>query len=212
MSDDKIIRGDGNVSMEGSINAEQYDALADDYDKVLEGWGYEAPAQSAKMLSDNLQHFAAAHILDCGCGTGLTGQALRSEGARGAIVGADISKHSLELAAAKNVYDETVATDLNSTLPFAADSFDGVLCAGVLSYVEAKPLFREWQRVVRSGGVIVFTSREDLFVARGYAKVLQDLEAHGGWKRLELTEAMPYLPGHAEFAKVVGVVYGVYQV
>lgn len=212
MSENKIIRGDGNVFMEGSINAEQYDALADDYDSLLREWGYVAPAQSAKMLADNMKCFEEARLLDSGCGTGLTGQALRNQGATGTIVGADISTHSLELAAAKDVYDETRAVDLNATLPFKDDSFDGVLCAGVLTYVEAEPLFREWMRVVRPGGVVVFTSREDLFASRCYPTVLQRLEAEGGWKRLELTEPMPYLPAHEEFADAIGVIYGVYQV
>ena len=212
MSNDQIIRGDGVVSMEGSINAEHYDALADDYDRQLREWGYDAPEQGAKLLADNLEHFTEARILDCGCGTGISGQALREQGARGTVVGADISTHSLELAATKNVYDETRAVDLNAKLPFGDDSVDGVLCIGVLTYVEAETIFREWIRMVRRSGVVVFTSREDVFASRGYLAILERLEAEGGWKRLTVTEPRPYLPGQGEFADAIGVIYGVFEV
>ena len=212
MFSDKVIRGDGDVAMEGPVNAKHYDALADDYDRQLRAWGYEAPEQGAKLLAEHLEGFARTRILDCGCGTGMTGQALREKGARGSITGVDVSMHSLELAGGKNVYEETRTVDLNAPLPFEDDSFDGVLCVGVLSYVEPEPLFREWMRVVRPGGVIVFTSREDFFASRGYPELLEGIEVEGGWNRLEVTEAMPYLPDHEEFADVIGVIYGVYRV
>jgi SAM-dependent methyltransferase len=212
MFSDKVIRGDGDVAMEGPVNAKHYDALADDYDRQLRAWGYEAPEQGARLLAEHLEAFARTRILDCGCGTGMTGQALREKGARGTIIGVDVSMHSLELAAGKNVYEETRTVDLNATLPFEDDSFDGVLCVGVLSYVEPEPLFREWIRVVRPGGVVVFTSRQDFFTSRGYPELLERIEAGGGWNRLEVTDAMPYLPDHEEFADVIGVIYGVYRV
>lgn len=207
-----VIRGDGAVSMKGSENAAHYDELADDYDRQLHEWGYEAPERGAGFLADNLEGFAEARILDCGCGTGMTGQALRAAGAKGEITGVDVSTHSLELAAAKNVYDATREVDLNKRLPFDDRSFDGVLCVGVLSYVEAEPLFREWARIVRPGGVVVFTCREDFFEPRGYPGLLEALEREGKWAPVSVTEPLPYLALHADFADKIGVIYGIFRI
>lgn len=212
MPDGNVIRGDGAVSMDADVNARGYDELADDYDRQLADWGYEAPERAADMLAAHLDRFAGARILDCGCGTGLTGEALRAKGAKGVVVGVDVSRHSLELADARKVYDETRDVDLNGELPFADNSFDGVLCVGVMTYVEAEPLFREWTRVVRPGGVVVFTSRDDLFVSRNYAALLERLERQGNWRRIRVSEPMPYLPGNEEFADKVQVIYGVFRI
>ena len=212
MSSENVIRGDGDVSMEGRVNARHYDELAPHYEEQLVAWGYDAPERGAELLLKHLGSEAAEHILDCGCGTGMAGKALRDRGAKGALIGADISEISLAHAADKGVYDETRIVDLNTQLPFGDDVFDGVLCIAVLSYVEAEPVFREWIRTARPGGVVVFTCREDFFDSRDYEAILQRLEAEGGWERLEVTAPLPYLPGHEEFAEAIGVVYGCFRV
>ena len=70
---DKILRSDGQVSMDGSANAATYDAWAGDYDRELAEWGYEAPDRAAEYLAKHLDDSAGARVLDCGCGTGMTG-------------------------------------------------------------------------------------------------------------------------------------------
>jgi predicted TPR repeat methyltransferase len=209
---DKVIRGDGAVSMDGKTNAETYDAMAPVYDTQLLEWGYEAPEQAASLLAKYLPNFKSAEILDCGCGTGMTGAALRGVGAGGKITGLDMSRDSLEVAGAKNVYDHLDTADLNKPLSLDDNSVDGVLCVGVLSYVREEPLLREWKRITRPGGVIVFTSRDDFFEARGYAGTLARLEAEGGWTTEHVSPPMPYLSDHPEFAENIRVIYGVYRV
>jgi SAM-dependent methyltransferase len=142
----------------------------------------------------------------------LTGAALRDAGARGTIAGLDVSEASLEIARAKGLYDRLDAVDLNGHLPLEDASIDGVLCVGVLTYVDAEPLFREWIRVIRPGGVAVFTSRDDFFELRGIAEILDRLEREGGWARVHISPSMPYLPGNPEFAEQVRVIYAVYRV
>lgn len=207
-----IIRGDGKVSLDATVNAEHYDTLAEGYDEQLREWGYEAPEVGARLLAGNLNGFARAHVLDCGCGTGMTGEALRAAGAEGVIDGVDASEASLAVARKKGVYDSLAPADLNRPLEHADDAVDGVLCVGVLSYVHAEPLFREWLRVVRPGGVVVFTSRDDFFAERGYDATLERLEREGGWRRIEVTGPMPYLADHEEFADKIRVIYGVFRV
>jgi predicted TPR repeat methyltransferase len=212
VSHDKIIRGDGDVSLDGKTNGETYDAMAPNYDEQLSNWSYEAPEQAVRLLAKHLPNLKTATILDCGCGTGMTGAALRKAGAGGAITGLDMSKASLEIARTKGVYDRLETADLNQSLAFEDETIDGALCVGVLSYVNEKPLLREWKRVIRPGGIIVFTSRDDFFEDRNYTDTLARLEAEGGWSTLHISHPMPYLADHPEFAKDVQVIYGVCRV
>ena len=211
MSQDKILRTDGNVSRSSAVNAESYDAWASDYDRELADWGYEAPEQAAGLLKSHLRKFEKAEILDCGCGTGMTGAALRAAGAGGRLTGLDASLSSLETAKQKKIYDRLDAADLNQPLPLDDASADGVLCIGVLTYLEEAAIFREWLRVLRSGGVAVFTSRDDFWQSRGIAEMLNRLELDGRWEALHVSRPMPYLPGHPDFADKVKAVYAVYR-
>lgn len=211
MAHDKIIRTDGKVSRSGAVNAESYDAWANDYDRELADWGYEAPGRAAALLKEHLENFAQARILDCGCGTGMTGAALRAAGAGGELTGFDASRSSLETAAEKKVYDRLEYADLNETLALADGSVDGILCIGVLTYLEEEPIFREWPRILRPGGVVVFTSRDDFWQSRGIAATLRRLEDEGLWTALHVSPPMPYLPEHPDFADKVNAIYGVYR-
>ncbi|MEQ8586004.1 MAG: class I SAM-dependent methyltransferase [Thalassobaculaceae bacterium] len=206
---DKILRGDGQVSKDGATNAESYDAWASDYDRQLVEWGYEAPQRAAALLAEHLADAGGARILDCGCGTGMTGAALRDAGFAGPITGFDMSTASLDIARAKEIYADLRKVDLNGALPLDSDSVDGILCVGVLTYVEEAPLFREWIRVLRPGGVAVFTCRDDFWDSRGYAATLTAMEESGTLKRLETTCPLPYIPGNPDFGTKVQIIYGV---
>jgi predicted TPR repeat methyltransferase len=92
-------------------------------------------------LAANLDDVAASYTLDCSCGTVLTGLALRDVGAQGTILGVDVSLDSQELARTRGVYDEIQTVDLNARLPFDDGTFAGVLCVGVMSYLEAEGAF-----------------------------------------------------------------------
>jgi predicted TPR repeat methyltransferase len=211
MSHEKIIRSDGKVSRIWSENAESYDAWADSYDRELADWGYEAPERAADLLQEHLERFETARILDCGCGTGMTGAALRKAGAGGEMIGFDASRDSLEAAEKKRVYDRLDFADLNKRLALEDASVDGILCIGVLTYLEEEPIFREWLRVLRPGGVVVFTSRDDFWQTRGIADILARLEAAGHWTECHVSPPMPYLPGNPDFADKVRAIYGVFR-
>lgn len=206
---DKILRGDGRVSRDGATNAESYDAWASDYDRQLIEWGYEAPQRAAALLAEHLTKIEDARILDCGCGTGMTGAALRDAGFAGPITGFDMSTASLDIARSKQLYADLRKVDLNGALPLETGSIDGILCVGVLTYIEEGPLFAEWMRVLRPGGVAVFTCRDDFWESRGYEATLTAMERRGALKRLETIGPLPYIPGNPEFGTKVRIFYGV---
>ena len=80
-------------------------------------------------------------IFDAGCGTGLVGEALVSLVPRGLIEihGGDVSTNMLEIARSKDVYADLQIVNLKEELPYQAESFDSVLCAGVFGIGHCGP-------------------------------------------------------------------------
>lgn len=79
-----------------------YDAWAATYDAEVAENGYATPRRIARALAATLPD-RAAPILDVGCGTGLSGLALRAEGFT-AIDGADVSQGMLDAAREKGAH------------------------------------------------------------------------------------------------------------
>ena len=193
-------------------NKQEYDKLADRYEALVAEWNYDAPPITAGLLAKYLGG-TSGRILDAACGTGLTGQALHEAGFRD-IVGTDISERSLALAKEKDVYVELMPADLQS-LPIealATDGFDGVQCVAAMAFLAEEPMFREMCRIVRPGGVALYSQRSDLYTARNYRAAEDTLIAEGLWSRLEATDPAPYLPGHPDYQTNILVQYFVFRV
>ncbi len=173
--------------------ADRYDAWAQSYDDDLTSWSYQAPTVVAETVVS--RHPEAGSVLDVGCGTGLVGRALRARGFGGQVLGIDISQASLEVARQGGAYDSVERADLQQRLPFEDDSVDALVCVGVMTYLpDVEAVWREFVRVVRPGGLLVATQREDLWQARGCQAVVDRLQNEGAWTPLEITGPAPYLP------------------
>jgi predicted TPR repeat methyltransferase len=160
------------------------------------------------------QHLALeGKILDAGCGTGLSGKALQTSGIQ-QIIGIDVSEASLKRAKQTGAYERLLRIDLcQLPLPFTTDAFVGLSCVGVLAYLhQTEAIMREFCRVVRPGGIIVFTQREDVFNDRHYAEVIASLEQEEVWKTIVISEPELYLPGNEEFGDKIRVMNCVLRV
>lgn len=188
-----------------------YDAWADGYDATLQTWHYRAPEDAADLLSPHLT--PGARVLDVGCGTGQLGQALCGR-AELALDGMDISAASLKQAQGRGIYDRLLQHNLQDTpLPVDDRLYDIAATVGVLTYIaDAEALLRDLCRVVRGGGVIAFTQRTDLWQERGFADMIQRMEADRVWQRDEISEPMPYLPGNEDFADEIRVIHALCRV
>lgn len=191
--------------------AKYYDDWAADYNDTLVSWSYRAPADTADLLKQYVP--TSARILDAGCGTGLSGQALHQAGYQD-IVGVDISPDSLVIAEKTNAYRHVQTQDLQQTpFPFEADSFDALTCVGVMTYVsEPTRVLREYCRLVSSGGYLVFTQRTDLFETQGYNAVMAQLQDEGLWEVVTVSEPQPYLPDNEDYGDRILVIYIVARV
>lgn len=187
-----------------------YDDWAENYNEDLKAWEYQAPVEAAKLLKKYMPE--SGKILDAGCGTGLTGNALRDVGYKD-ITGIDISEKSISLAQKTGAYSQLEQFDLqNRPFPFKQSEFDAVNCIGVLTYIkDLRSLFKEFCRIVRPNGCIVFSHREDLLKASGYFEIIKELEDNGSWNNLFISAPKLYLPQNENFTYEVKVVYYVFQ-
>jgi predicted TPR repeat methyltransferase len=199
-------------STESATVETDYDTFADTgtYDETFDEWGYVGPQTAAAILRNYVP--IDSRILDAACGSGLTGTALRQLG-YGRIEGIDISAGLLALADQTGAYERVERVDMQVfPLPFDDDEFDAVNFIGALTYFETNEILRELCRIVRSGGHVVFSQRDDIMRDRHYGEQLDELERDGLWKRTFGTEPMPYLPHHPEYGAEIEVQYFVYEV
>jgi SAM-dependent methyltransferase len=138
--------------------AAQWDGQARRYDepRLRDPIYMAGVAAAARALAPG----AGDVVLDAGCGTGLIARAYDRPGLR--VLAVDLSRESLRLLrdapVRATVYP--VRADIGA-LPFAAGTFDRVLCANALQQLAGDDLRRacvgELARVARPGGRVVVT-------------------------------------------------------
>ena len=143
------------------------------------------------QLLDVSQFSGAWRILDLGCGDGLVGEALKARGFTN-ISGYDISSKMVALALSKKVYKVVQQADLNKPLALPPASFDLITCVGVTTYLNPA-VIRDWVRLVRTGGHIVFTVKSG--VREKWVASQDELEQAGLWKSVYISKPLYYLPG-----------------
>ncbi len=200
------------ASTDSTTVESDYDTFAETgtYDQTFDEWGYVGPQTAAAILLNYVP--VTSRILDAACGSGLTGTALHDLGYRH-TVGIDIAAGLLALAEQTGAYEEVRRVDMQAfPLPFDDGEFDAVNFIGALTYFETNEILRELCRLVRSGGHVVFSHRDDIMRDQRYGEQLDDLERDGLWKWTFGTEPMPYLPLHPEYGTEIKVQYFVYEV
>ncbi|MEL6466077.1 MAG: methyltransferase domain-containing protein [Pseudomonadota bacterium] len=108
-----------------------YDDWAASYEAEVAENGYATPGRCAKALRAHVADLNAP-ILDFGCGTGLSGLALKLAGFE-LIDGVDLSAEMLEGASTKSVYRHLDQIEANGALPrsdYSAIAAIGVIGAG----------------------------------------------------------------------------------
>jgi glycosyltransferase involved in cell wall biosynthesis/SAM-dependent methyltransferase len=95
---------------------------------------------------------SAPRVLDLGAGSGRMSQLLHAGGFR--VDACDLEPDLFQFAPV-----ECRRADLAERLPYDDATFDGVVCVEVLEHVDAhERLFREVQRILKPGGVFLFTT------------------------------------------------------
>ena len=168
---DWVIRAPDNAEMRL-----RYDIWAQAYDAdVGSSDDYLAPMQTAKAAKGVFD--PDARIMDAGAGTGLLGETLKQEGFLN-LVAVDYAAEMLEIARGKDLYSEIHTCDLSAPTEFGTNSFDGVVSCGTTSQMPSASL-REFARIVRPGGAIVFAVVPEPWQDCGYADIYSDLHQAG---------------------------------
>ena len=153
-----------------------YDQWSEVYDRDLVEGEYQQPKRCQLALS---RQVANKHIsiLDVGCGTGLSGLALKQAGFEN-IDGCDLSDGMLKKAAKLRVYQRLFACNLNEPPIEAADSqYDAVTAVGVFSFGHIMPdSVEELLRVTKAGGFIIIGLNDHFYDEGSLTAKLDELQ------------------------------------
>lgn len=132
---------------------ELFDAFAPRFDAELEGaLDYRTPALLAAMIADA----TPGRVLDLGCGTGLSGLALKPFATR--LEGLDLSPRMLAMARARGIYHTLHEADLLEFLPRRPAAWDLIAAADVLNYLgDLAPAFAAIALALKPGGAAIFS-------------------------------------------------------
>lgn len=161
-----------------------FDQHAEAFEDILvEQLGYAVPMMVRQRLQA-LELGSFKRMLDLGCGTGLTGEALRDM--VDDITGIDLSENMVELAHEKDIYETLYVAEVEDFLEDNdEDSYDLITATDVLPYLGAlEPLFFGAAENMDQGGLFIFSS-----------ETLSDEQLNG----------RPYMVGpHQRFAHALG--------
>ncbi|MFC7736345.1 methyltransferase [Roseomonas sp. GCM10028921] len=135
-----------------------FDTYAPRFDAELTGTlGYRTPeALTALLREAGLVPEAALDVLDAGCGTGLSGEAMRPWARR--MVGVDLSPRMLDAARRRGIYDALEEAELVEFLIAHRGAYDLVAAADVLNYLgDLAPALNAMAAALRPGGHAAFS-------------------------------------------------------
>lgn len=152
----------------GSVAATRdfYADWAETYDDEIGQNGYATPARCAAAIA-KLAPLDSA-VLDVGCGTGLSGQALKAVGFS-TLDGCDMTAEMLERASARNIYRNLWVSDPQQPLDFTHGPYDVVAAIGVIG-IGAAPidLFYDILKQMHSGAHFVFSFNDQTLDRREF--------------------------------------------
>ncbi len=170
-----------------------YEAWAETYDQELSENDYAQPQRCAAALINHVDK-RDIRILDIGCGTGLSGVALKNLGFSN-IDGCDFSSLMIEKAKDTDVYQRLFEADINKKLDIDTNTYDAAVAVCVLSFAHVRTdALREMLRIIKTGGILVIGLNEKYW---SHDKVGEKLEKLAHEQVLEILsqEYGDHLPG-----------------
>lgn len=148
-----------------------FDVFAKDFDTVLAGLEYLAPAHVHEIMTRvyPVQKKTKLRILDAGCGTGLCGAFLKEYACYNGLQGVDISTKMLDVAKAKKLYNKLYEDELIHFLSKHKNTYNLIVSSDVFTYFgDLNELIFNAQKALKKGGRIIFTVSENDVNQEGY--------------------------------------------
>jgi len=161
-----------------------YWITADAYNHILvDMLGYRAHELAADAFAAHWTADETGPVLDFGCGTGLTAEALLDDLADTpslAIDGLDFSERMLDQARDKGLYRRLIEADATKTLPIAPATYGAAISSGLFTHGHVgpealEPLFQ----VLKPGALFAFTVYSVMWKRSGFEAALERLERDG---------------------------------
>ena len=170
-----------------------YDDWAASYEAEVAENGYATPKRCAEALAAGMQDLSAP-VLDFGCGTGLSGLALRAADIE-TLDGVDLSADMLAQAEGKGIYRNLTQVDAGGGLTLAPGDYAAIAAIGVIGAGAAPiSIFDVLMDSLGVGGLLAFSFNDRaLEDPVNEAKVTDWLDR--GAARLLFKEHGPHLPG-----------------
>lgn len=171
-----------------------YDQWAATYDAEIAENGYETPKRCAAALGSVVPDLGAS-VLDLGCGTGLSGLALRQAGFT-TIDGCDLSQGMLARAAQRDgLYRDLWLSDVSNPFPFDAGTYTHIAAIGVIASTHAPASTIDAALgALPSGGCLVFSLNDHTLQDPSFeARILENVDT--GFATVLFREHGEHLPG-----------------
>jgi predicted TPR repeat methyltransferase len=171
----------------------RYDEWAKNYENDLcTAFNWIGPERVAEVFA---AHVAKdARVLDIGAGTGMVGVLLAKQGFSD-LAANDLSQGMLDEACRKNVYRELRIMVLGEHLGYEDDAFDAGVACGVFTVGHAPASsFDELLRIIRPGGLLIFSMQTIAYETAGFKEKFDELEADGKWVKVDVSDKFQPLP------------------
>ena len=171
---------------------EIYANWAQSYEDDVAEWGYVTPTRLALALRQSGANIEKP-ILDFGCGTGLSGMALKAVGFQ-VIDGTDISPEMLKKAEGKPAYRQVWKGQAGSMGHIKRADYPTIAATGVVSLGAAPPETLDMLvDAIGSGGLLAFSFNDATLADRRYTDRL-DIAVLAPDIELVFEEHGPHLP------------------
>ncbi|ATF18505.1 class I SAM-dependent DNA methyltransferase [Phaeobacter gallaeciensis] len=172
---------------------DHYNQWAASYDAEIADNGYATPGRIAAALAE-VQPDMSEPVLDFGCGTGLSGLALRRQGFE-IVDGMDPSADMLDQARSKSAYRKLTAISVTDSAPIPRGIYRRITGCGVLGTGAAPPeVFDMILHALPRGGLFAFSYNDHALADPAYTgKLIEWVDV--GAARLLFQEHGDHLPG-----------------
>ncbi|MEM6713091.1 MAG: class I SAM-dependent methyltransferase, partial [Pseudomonadota bacterium] len=160
-----------------------YNRLPGAYNGLVGALGYSAPTLVAHALAEELsqaQKPAAINILDAGCGTGLTAQAVLQRFPGATVCGFDLSDKMLAEARKTNRYARLQTANATQALPFDDNSFDAAVSSGLYTLGHVGPeALTPVLDTIKPGGLFALNIYDAAWEELHFEEAINQLAAKG---------------------------------